>query len=193
MLFILESLWMPRSGDVSQRYLENIPKMLLQNGAEFRDNTYPSALTYATVMKLKKTTMFLLRQDQSDVNQYDPEWTPFIRAVWNDDTEIVSYILENNEPDLMKRTKTYKDTIFHQIKSKEMFNVLISKPEALEKLIEATDTYDGWTPLHQAAAFDRLDVCKSLVEAGANVFAKSKSEKTADELSINPVTFISEK
>lgn len=187
-----ESLWMPRNGDASQRSLDNIPKMLLQNGAEFRDDHYPSsALSFATRENMKKTTMFLLRQDQEDVNQYSHNgWTPFQQAVEHNHVESVSFMLENNEPDLMKRTKAGdKFTIFHLVKSKEMLNLLISKPngrEALEKLIEETDYYTGWTPLHQAAVDNLLDVCKSLVKAGANVFTKDKKGRTAYELSSNP-------
>lgn len=120
--------------------------------------------------------MFLLRQDQSNVNQYDRRgWTPFQNAVDDDDVELVSYMLENNEADLMKRTKRGNNTIFHLLASKEMFDILISKPngrESLEKVIDETETYRGWTALHKAAVFAarrKLSKSKQKIETNMKI------------------------
>ena len=53
--------------------------------------------------------------------------------------------------------------------------------KALGKLIETRDALDR-TPLLCAAYIDNLDVCKCLIEAGANVLAKDNNGETADEL-----------
>jgi ankyrin repeat protein len=66
--------------------------------------------------------------------------------------------------------------------------VTFDKPECLkmltEYLREDIDKEDscGWTPLQWAAVCNSVDCTKILVEAGANVFLKDKSWKTAYDL-----------
>lgn len=42
--------------------------------------------------------------------------------------------------------------------------------------------FDGWTPLHSAAFYDKLDVLGLLLERGGDASAKDKSGKTARNL-----------
>lgn len=70
------------------------------------------------------------------------------------------------------------DTLVHIAATKNEISLLDYVVRGKHLDVNSPRKRDGWTPLHCAAFWNHLDICKYLIEHGANIRAEDKCNKT---------------
>jgi ankyrin repeat protein len=102
--------------------------------------------------------------------------SPFSYSLKKKKIRLASYLLSLNQLDLFTQdTRGWTPLMYSVSESDVLFEKIVtSGNHQLDHL-----TSDGWSVLQRAIAFDRLSICKKLIDLGANIELRCKGGRTA--------------
>ena len=163
---------------------EAVVQMLLDNGADLkaraRDGSLP--LMFAAGGGNVNIANILIARG-ADINLQNGGSTPLIIATSENQTEMVKFLVSNGA-DLEGRDREGYTALFyaaHNMKSENANGITVAAVELLLSHGAKVNVQgnDGTTPLAWAANKGELDICKVLLDAGADVKAADHNKKGA--------------